>query len=161
MVILVMGISGIGKTTIGKALAEELGWTFLDADDDHSDAAKAKMSHGEGLTDADRWPWLERVRADVQHHIDRDENIVLACSALKHSYRKFLRDVSTRVVVVQLTAPVEIVAERLRHRHGHFAGVSLLGSQVHDLEPSHDAVKIDASGSVPDVVAAIRREVGV
>ena len=160
MVVLIMGISGIGKTTIGQELARQLGWTFLDADDDHSAAAKAHMSAGLPLSEVERAPWLERVRARVIRHIEQDENVVLACSALKHAHREYLRQVPTDVLVVQLTAPPAVVAERLEHRIGHFAGIDMLDDQLRDLEPARDAVTVDASPDVQTVVQTILHAMG-
>jgi gluconokinase len=161
MVVLIMGVSGIGKTTIGLELARQLGWTFLDADDDHSPEAKASMAAGTPLTDADREPWLERVRARMVRHIEQGENIILACSALKHSYRKTLRNVPDEVFTVHLSAPADIVASRLETRVDHFAGQNLLESQLRTLEPSRDAVTVDASNDVQTVVSTILSAMGL
>jgi len=147
-----MGVAGVGKTTVGRALAARLGWTFVEADDEHSQAAKARMAKGIPLTDAERAPWLERVRARMIEHIQQGENIVLACSALKRAYRDYLRNVPDQVLLVQLVAPAAVIAERLARRTHHFAGVSLLDSQLQSQEPSDDAVVIDAT---PDVAAIV------
>ncbi len=155
MVVLIMGITGIGKTTIGRAVASRLDWTFLDADDDHSADAIARMAAGTPLTDIERGPWLERVRDRVISHIEQGENVVLACSALKHAYRRYLRDVPDSVFTVQLTAPRKVVEERLARRTGHFAGADLLNDQIRTLEPSRDAIAIDVSGDVASVADAI------
>ena len=155
MVVLIMGVSGVGKTTVGRALAERLGWTFLEADDDHSPAARERMAQGIPLTDADRAPWLQRVRARMSEHIARGEDIVLACSALKHDYREYLRDVAARVLLVQLEAPPEVIAGRLARRRHHFAGVSLLDSQLETQEHPHHALMIDATLAVEVIVDRI------
>jgi len=155
MVVLIMGVSGIGKTTVGSEVAKRLGWTFLDADDDHSADAVAQMAAGTSLTDTERGPWLERVRARVIRHIERGENIVLACSALKHEYRQYLRNVPDRVFVVQLSAPKNVVAQRLGARKGHFAGIDLLDAQQRTLEPARDALTVDASQDVQTVVDTV------
>lgn len=160
MVVLIMGVAGIGKTTIGRELAGQLGWTFLDADDDHSAEAVAMMAAGTPLTDGERGPWLERVRMRMTRHIEQGENIVLACSALKHAYRKVLRNVPDEVFTVHLAAPADVVAARLESRVGHFAGSSLLESQLRTLEPSRDAITIDAAQPVAVVVDTIRRALG-
>lgn len=156
MVVLIMGISGIGKTTIGRELARQLGWTFLDADDEHSPDDVARMAAGTPLTDVERGPWLERVRARVIRHIEQGENVVLACSALKQAYREYLRDVPDDVLIIHLTAPAHIVEDRLKLREGHFAGPKLLDSQIRTLEPTHNAIVIDASRDVQSVVSALR-----
>ncbi len=155
MVVLIMGITGIGKTTIGREVANRLNWTFLDADDDHSPDAIARMAKGTPLSDIERGPWLERVRDRVIRHIEQGDHVVLACSALKHAYRQYLRDVPAAVLVVQLTAPRNVVADRLARRTGHFAGADLLDDQIRTLEPSRDAMAIDASGDVQGVADAI------
>ena len=160
MVILLMGVTGIGKTTVGRALAERLGWTFLDADDDHSPEAVALMAAGTALTDVERGPWLARVRTRVTKHIHNGENVVLACSALKHSYRQYLRDVPDEVLVVHLAAPPGVVAQRLEQRSGHFAKADLLDDQFRTLEPSRDAITVDASADVDTVVDTIISAMG-
>ena len=160
MVVLVMGVTGIGKTTIGRELARQLGWTFLDADDDHSADAVAAMAAGTPLTEIERGPWLERVRARVIRHIEQEHNVVLACSALKHTHRKYLRQVPDDVFVVHLVAAREVIESRLDRRVGHFAGVGLLSDQLHNLEPSHDAMIVDAAADVQTIVATIRKALG-
>lgn len=157
MVILLMGVSGVGKSAVGVELAAQLGWTFLDADDDHSDAAVARMRHGEPLSDADRRPWIEAVRDRLRKHVERRESVVLACSALRKEYRAALADVDTRFEFVQLEAPPELVRQRLVQRHGHFAGPDLLPSQLLELEPATGAHVVDATASVEAVVATIRK----
>ncbi len=155
MVVVIMGVSGVGKTTVGRALATRVGWTFLEADDDHSPAAKALMAKGIPLTDADRAPWLERVRSRMIECIEQGESIVLACSALKRAYRDYLRDVPDRVVFIQLVAPRAVLAQRLASRAEHFAGVSLLESQLETQDATDDAVVIDATQNVEEIVNTI------
>lgn len=161
MVILVMGVAGVGKSAIGRELAERLGWTFLDADDDHSAASVAKMRAGESLSEADRAPWLVAVRERVREHLERGERVVLACSALRASYRARLAEVGGRFEVVHLVAPASLIQARLRERRGHFAGAQLLPHQIEDLEPPADAVVIDASPPVDEVVETIRARLGI
>ncbi|HUF12601.1 MAG TPA: gluconokinase, GntK/IdnK-type [Longimicrobiales bacterium] len=161
MVILLMGVAGVGKSVIGRELADRLGWTFLDADDDHSAASVAKMRAGEALSEADRAPWLVAVRERLRRHVDRGENVVLACSALKASYRATLAEVGGRFEVVHLIAPASLIQARLRERRGHFAGAELLPDQIEDLEPPADAVVVDASPPVDEVIETIRARVGV
>lgn len=156
MVILLMGIAGAGKTAVGTELAAQLGWTFLDADDDHSDANVAKMHGGIALSEADRSPWLDAVRSRVRRHVDRGENVVLACSALRNSYRAILAAAADDFAIVHLDAPAALIFARLRDRRGHFAGPDLLPGQLRDLEPPDDALVVDATQSVLDVVTEIR-----
>lgn len=160
MVVLVMGVSGIGKSTIGRELANQLGWTFLDADADHSPDAITRMAAGTPLTDIERGPWLERVRARVIRHVQKGENVVLACSALKDAYRQYLRNVPDDVLMVQLAAPPDVVAGRLHRREDHFAGTDLLDDQIRTWEPAHDAVTVDASADVQAVVKTILTAIG-
>ncbi len=157
MTVLVMGVAGSGKTTIGGALAREFGWRFVDADDYHSPANVAKMAGAIPLTDADRWPWLDRLNGLVREHEDRGESVVVACSALKESHRTRLRRALRDVVVVHLHGPVELISARLSDRQGHFMPASLLSSQLEDLEPPVDAIPVDVTQSRSACVAAIRR----
>ena len=135
MVIIIFGVSGAGKTTVGELLARELGWHFYEADDFHSRANIAKMRRGLPLTDEDRWPWLEDLRELIKRYVAANENAVLACSALKRVYRKHLR-VSVEVKLVFLRGDYALVAEQLRHRRGHFMDPGLLRSQFADFEES-------------------------
>ena len=161
MVILLMGVAGVGKTAVGQALAASLGWTFLDADDDHPAANVAKMSEGRSLSEADRTPWLEAVYARVLRHVDRGENVVLACSALREHHRARLADVDARFEIVYLHAPARLIRRRLRERPGHFAGPDLLPGQLHDLEPPAEALQIDASRPLAEVGGEIRARLDV
>ena len=115
MNVIVFGVSGVGKTTIGKLLAEQLGWQFYEADDFHPRANIEKMRSGRPLTDEDRWPWLERLREQITRSITAKDNAVLACSALKRAYRDRLR-VSDDVTFVFLRGDYALIAEQLRHR---------------------------------------------
>ena len=133
MVIIIFGVSGAGKTTVGELLARELGWHFYEADDFHSPANVEKMRRGVPLTDDDRWPWLESLRELIKRCVAANENAVLACSALKRVYRKHLR-VSAEVKLVFLRGDYALVAEQLRHRRGHFMNPGLLRSQFADFE---------------------------
>ena len=161
MVILLMGVSGSGKTTVGRKLADELGWSFYEGDDFHSAASIEKMSRGIPLTDEDRGPWLEALRAVVDRAIERAENAVLACSALKASYRETLRGDHSEAVFIYLKAHPRLFAERLEHRAGHYAKKDLLPSQLATLEEPEDAVAVDASGTPGEIVAEIRRRLGI
>ena len=133
MIIVVFGVSGAGKTTVGKVLAKQLGWRFLEADDFHPAANIEKMRNGHPLTDEDRWPWLDRLRKQIEQLLSAGENAVLACSALKRAYRDRLR-VSDEVKFVFLRGDYALVEKQLRSRHGHFMNMALLQSQFDDLE---------------------------
>lgn len=136
-VIVLAGPSGSGKSTLGEALADVLGWRFVDADTFHDDEAKEKMARGEGLSDAERRPWLDRVALGVREFLTRDESVVLACSALRVDYRVRLRAGfgSSDVLFVGLVAPREELLGRLGQRAHHYAGPSLLDSQLALFEP--------------------------
>ena len=156
-VAVVMGVSGAGKTAVGEALAQRLGWRFLDADDLHSEAARAKMARGDGLTDADRAPWLARVRAALVPYLGGGgPGLVVACSALKASYRDALARPDEPVRFLWLDVPAEVLRARLAAREGHFAGASLLPSQLAALEPpgGPQTVRLDGARPLQEVVAA-------
>ncbi len=133
MIVIVFGVSGAGKTTVGELLARELGWRFIEADDFHPAANVEKMRRGHPLTDEDRWPWLERLRQHIERSLAAEENAVLACSALKRAYRDRLR-VSDEVKFVFLRGDFALIEKQLRSRRGHFMDPHLLQSQFDDLE---------------------------
>lgn len=160
MIILLMGVSGVGKTVVGEALAQKLSWRFVDADDFHSPANVAKMHAGIPLDDADRAPWLQSLHEAIAGWIATHESVVLACSALKEAYRRQLL-VGPEVKLVFLRAEFAVVSEHLAHRHGHFMSPALLQSQFNTLEPPSDAIIIDASKSIPEVVADICAALGL
>jgi gluconokinase len=153
--IVLMGVAGSGKTTIGKVVADRLGAPFVDADDLHSAAARASMHAGRPLDDAERAPWLRRVRAAA--HAVGDGPLVLACSALKHAYRNVLRDGVPDLTFVLLDVDTDVLAHRLGARTGHFAGADLLPSQLATLEVGDDVVRVDASGTVEEVADRVVR----
>ena len=155
MVILLMGVSGAGKTTVGKLLAADLGWEFADADDYHSSANVEKMRKGIPLNDADRAPWLETLRGLIANWLATGKNAVLGCSALKREYRQVLR-VAPEVRVVYLRGTPQILRQRLRSRHGHFMTERMLESQLAALEEPEDAVVADVDRSSEEIVAEIR-----
>ena len=157
MVIVVMGVSGAGKTTVGSLLAQELHWDFADADDFHSQANVAKMRAGIPLTDADRAPWLESLRSLVTRWIAEKKNAVLACSALKRSYRDFLQ-VDEQVRFVYLKGERDLFSQRLLARHHHYMKQQMLDSQLQTLEPPLDAVVVDADAAPESIVREIRRQ---
>ena len=160
MIVIVMGVVGSGKTTIGRLLAEEMHWEFADADAFHSASNVEKIRQGVPLTDADRKPWLESLRAAIEQWIARKRNVVLACSALKQDYRRKL-DAGKEVRFVYLQGTAELVAERLRSRHGHFANEQILASQFADLEEPENAVAVSISPTPQEIVAEIRKKLGL
>ena len=158
MVIILMGVAGSGKTTIGRALATALGWQFHDADDFHSSGNKQKMAAGQALTDQDRQPWLNQLAAMVSCWSGRATGSVLACSALKQSYRLQLtgRADADQVVYIHLSGPRALIAKRLADRQAHYMRPELLDSQYEILEQPGDALMIDISDSPAEIVSAIR-----
>jgi gluconokinase len=130
--VVVMGVSGSGKTTVGGVLAQQLGVPFADADDFHTPELKAKMAAGHPLTDADRWPWLARLADWLRGEPD---GAVLACSALRRSYRDVLRTASQRLCFLHLAGPADVVSQRVGHRLNHYMPATLVGSQYATLEP--------------------------
>ena len=154
MVILVMGTTGAGKTTVGKLIAEHRGWIFLDADDFHPPANIEKMHHGIPLTDADRLPWLEKIHAELLRQTQSGKNIVLACSALKQSYRNLLSP-ALDMRVVYLRGTYEVMRHHIESRHGHFAGEDILAGQFADLEEPHNALVLDVSRSPQQLAAEV------
>jgi gluconokinase len=164
MVILVMGIEGTGKTTVGKMLAERLHWEFADADDFHSAANKEKMKQGIALTDADRVPWLAAIRDQIWRWIAEKKNGAITCSALKQSYRDLLLSAppgleghKDEVKTVYLHGTYPLIAERLHERQGHFAGEALLASQFATLEEPRDAISIDVNQTPEEIVDEVLR----
>jgi gluconokinase len=155
MIVIVMGVTGAGKTTVGRLLAGQLGWQFADADDFHPQANIEKIRHGIPLNDDDRHPWLARLRMEINQWIAEGRNVVLACSALKRSYRSELAG-SPQVRFVYLKGSAELIAGRIRSRHGHFAGEQILAGQFSDLEEPEDAVTVDISAIPQQIVAEIR-----
>ena len=160
MIVIVMGVVGAGKTTVGRMLAEQLGWMFADADDFHPQSNVEKIRHGIALTDEDRQPWLDHLRAAIVGWISGNSSVVLACSALKRSYRKEL-EAGPEVRFVYLKGSANLIAERLRQRHGHFAGEQILASQFADLEEPKDAVIVSISHTPEEIVAEIRQKLGL
>ena len=153
----VLGVAGAGKTSVGAAVAAALDWPFADADDFHPPANVAKMARGEGLTDADRAPWLDRLNALLCAHAEREEPLVLACSALRAAYRARLAEGVHGLPLrwVWLDAPPGVIARRLAARPGHFAGTALLPSQLAAFEPPEGAWRVRAERPLPEVVAAV------
>jgi gluconokinase len=157
MTIIIMGVTGSGKTTVGTLLAKQLGWTFADADDFHTPANKEKMSKGIALTDADRGPWLEAIHDAIARWQASGQNAIVACSALKQAYRDLLSD-NVDVKFVYLRGNAELIIKRLGHRKGHYAKENLVASQFEALEEPKDSYVVDISGTPEEIVAEIRRQ---
>jgi gluconokinase len=155
VIAIIMGTTGAGKTTIGTMLAAQLKWEFADADAFHPPANIEKMSRGIPLNDADRAPWLAAMRKAILEWIAAGKNVVLACSALKRAYRDELHP-SPEVKVIYLKGDYALFAERIQHRHGHFASKGILAGQFADLEEPEDAITIDAAKSPDEIVAELR-----
>ena len=154
MILLVMGVAGSGKTTIGKMLAAELRWVYLEADDFHSAANREKMHRGEHLTEADRLPWLRTMHAALQVQDAEGKNVVLACSALSEEYRQVLTE-GLNVELLYLRGSKELIADRLRQRTGHFAGVAILDDQFAVLEEPKNAMVADIAEAPESIVHKI------
>jgi len=157
MVILVMGVSGSGKTTVGTLLARDLGWEFFDGDDFHPAANVAKMRRGEPLTDADRDGWLDTLSELIGDLFREGRSAVLACSALRAGYRSRLRaSRASEVALVHLRGDPTLIRARLAERQGHFMKADLLASQLASLEEPSDALVVDAAESPVAIVERIR-----
>jgi gluconokinase len=137
--LILMGVSGSGKTTLGELLAEQTNWPFFDADHFHPPANVEKMRQGIPLTDEDRWPWLESLRELIEKHLSQERSGILACSALKYTYRQILRQGGAGVQFVFLQGDFELIRRRMQVREGHYMPASLLRSQFEALEPPQDA----------------------
>jgi gluconokinase len=160
MILIAMGVSGCGKTTIGELLAERLGCDFADADSFHSQANKDKMHKGIPLTDDDRWPWLKAIRASIVEKQADGTTHVYACSALKRVYRDILRDGDKDVTFVYLKGTPELLRERIKTRKGHFFDPALLQSQLDTLEPpsADEAIEVDIALSPEQIVSRVLEE---
>jgi gluconokinase len=161
MVIILMGVSGAGKTWIGQHLAAELEWSFYEGDDYHSQSNVEKMSQGIALTDADRAPWLDALHELIGELLAQNEAAVLTCSALKRAYRERLSQGHDGVRIVYLHGSYELIRQRLKARRGHFMKAALLASQFATLEvpdASEGVLTVDVSQSPQQIVEAIKRE---
>lgn len=154
------GVSGSGKTTVGRRVAEHLGARFVDADDFHPQSNVDKIRRGEGLSDADRAPWLAALNAELRRRSQAGEAVVLACSALTRAHRRALLAGVPGARIVFLRADPAVVHERLAHRRGAIAGPGLLPSQLADEEPPAGGAVVDAGGPLDAVVADVLRRLG-
>ena len=160
VIVVVMGVTGSGKTTIGVLLARRLGWEFVDADSFHSAANVEKMRQGIALDDADREPWLRSLHEAMEGWAAEHKSMVLACSALKRSYRDELF-LGGETRFVYLKGSYDLISKRLRQRHGHFASETILASQFAALEEPDDAITVDIDHSQEEIVGEIVRQLGV
>ena len=159
--LIVMGVSGSGKSTVAKALGERLGWRFEDGDGFHPAANVAKMSAGHPLTDEDRWPWLNAIADEIGRVCRDGEHVIIACSALKHTYRDVLLRGRNDVRFVFLKGTQQLIADRLAQRKGHFMPPELLTSQFRTLEPpeaSEHVITVSIDESVEAIVDGILRQ---
>ena len=161
MVIVLMGVSGSGKTTVGRLLARELGWSFYEGDDFHPLSNVAKMKRGVALTDDDRKIWLKGLHQVIESMIEKHQNGVVACSALRRSYRDQLARSGVGVHFVYLKGKFEEIEKRLEQRKGHFANEELLPSQFDDLEEPRDALTANAVQKPSEIVSFIRARLAV
>lgn len=156
MIVLVMGTTGAGKTTVGQLLAQELNWIFLDADDFHPAANIEKMKQGIPLTDVDRVPWLAAIHAEIERQSAVGKNCVLACSALKESYRETI-GAGLAMKTVYLKGTYEEMRSHILARHGHFAGEGILSGQFRDLEEPTDALVVSVRHTPEEIVEEVCR----
>ncbi|HEY4184059.1 MAG TPA: gluconokinase [Polyangia bacterium] len=161
MVVILMGVSGSGKTTIGAKLAEDLGWRFLDADDFHPPENVRRMAAGHPLTEEDRKPWLARLREAITAAVAAGENLTLACSALSHDSRHQLVVDAAAVRLVYLKGEMALIRQRLRNRSGHFMKEDMLASQFAALEEPTDALVVDIDDRPATIVQKIRDGLGL
>jgi len=161
VIVVLMGVTGCGKSTVGALLVQDCGWDFHDADDFHPAANVAKMKRGAPLDDEDRWPWLERLNAFLIESEQQGQSLVLACSALKQVYRDRLARGCTTTRFVFLDGDRELIRARLAGRQGHYMNPKLLDSQFAILERPQDALRLDIAGSPAELVRSIRERLEV
>jgi gluconokinase len=161
MIILLMGVAGSGKTTVGRLLANTLGWRFYEGDDFHPRVNIDKMQRGIPLTDADRWPWLQVLRNLLDACLAQGINAVMACSALKQIYRDYLMHGCDEVKLVYLQGSYDLLSQRLAQRQGHFMPKELLASQFATLEEPRQGLLVDVANTPEALVAVIRQALRV
>ena len=161
MIVILMGVSGSGKTTVGRLLAGDLGWPFYDGDDWHPPANRDKMSRGIALTDADRDIWLTALQHFMSKLIHDGQSAVIACSALKQAYRDRLQVDKQLVRFIYLRGSYDLIRQRLQERRGHFMPADLLTSQFETLEEPQDVVKIDIANEPEAIVSLIKQNLGL
>jgi gluconokinase len=161
MIIILMGVSGAGKTTVGQLLAADLGWPFYEGDDFHPSANVEKMRQGIALADEDRDPWLARLQCLIRELLRKDQSAVVTCSALKQSYRDRLRDGVQDVCFVYLKGDYDLIRQRLQERQRHFMKANLLASQFETLEEPTDVLTVDVAHQPEDIVQHIKRKLGL
>ncbi|HEX5970251.1 MAG TPA: gluconokinase [Intrasporangium sp.] len=163
-VIVVMGVSGSGKSTVAKGIATTMRWDFAEGDDFHPRENIEKMARGEPLTDEDRWPWLRLIGDWISERVSRGESAVVACSALRRAYRDVLRDGRPQVRFCHVLADPEVIEERMGQREGHYMPASLLTSQLatlEDLEADEPGVVVPNEGTAVEVLARARAALGL
>lgn len=157
-VIYIMGVSGCGKSTIGKMLSERLGIPFYDGDDFHPKANIEKMSSGQALEDSDRWPWLEAIQVFAATQI-KEHSVIIACSALKESYRKTLmKDLESQCLWVHLHGNFDLILQRINDRKGHFFDPALLLSQFDNLETPEYGLQLNIQNPPESIIDQIESE---
>ena len=157
-VVIIAGVSGVGKTTVGRLLASDLGWNFCEGDDFHPSGNLQKMTAGVPLSDEDRWPWLEQLKSVIDAAVREDRPTIVACSLLKESHRRYLNDDLGHVQAVFLTADERLVAERLNRRSSHYFPKDLLPSQLEAWEDPEEGLTVDASKDPIEIVAVIKKK---
>ncbi|MGF1493239.1 MAG: gluconokinase [Microcoleaceae cyanobacterium] len=156
MIVLIIGVSGSGKSTVGKLLASQLDYEFFDGDDFHSSENREKMQQNISLTDADRLPWLEKLQTEIRVWLQENRNVVLACSALKQNYREILLQDPEHMRLVYLQGSFEVIKHRLEQRTNHFMKVDLLQSQFDTLEEPTNAIRVNINQPLEKIVQQIQ-----